>query len=108
MSGYIPLPMTVPEAARVLTQRYGLAVSPDKVRRVFDRLGSGGLRVGAVRLILPATLDAIVRELKADDYLPDVPAVAIASSESIVPIEPAASTPMPDPTSHPSPRRNCR
>jgi hypothetical protein len=70
MSGYIAFPTTAPEAARYLTQHYRMAVSEDKVRRVFDAIGDG-LRAGprGPRLILQETLDQIMATLEREGYV---------------------------------------
>jgi hypothetical protein len=70
MSGYIPFPTTVPEAARYLTDHYRMAVSEDKVRRVFDEIGEG-LRAGprGPRLILQEMLDRIMATIEREGYV---------------------------------------
>jgi len=82
MSGYIPFPTTVPEAARYLTDHYGMGVSEQKVRRVFDEIGEG-LRAGprGPRLILQEMLDRIMATLERECYVPaqSVPEVRIVS-----------------------------
>jgi len=104
MSGYIPFPTTAPEAARYLSQHYGMAVSEDKVRRVFDEIGDG-LRAGprGPRLIPSDMLDRIMKTLEAEGYVfsSDVlhvtpvitPPVAAACEASSVPPDPPLSKP---------------
>lgn len=65
MSGYIPFPMTVTDAADWLSNHYRMKVSPKMVRRVFELLGDG-LKVGKMRLILQETLDRIMDQLEAE------------------------------------------
>jgi len=78
MSGYIPFPTTVPEAAAYLSDHYHMAVSEQKVRRVFDAIGEG-LRAGprGPRLILQEMLDRIMSTLEQEGYVPAAPLVEI-------------------------------
>jgi len=85
MSGYIPFPTTAPEAARYLTEHYRMAVSEQKVRRVFDEIGEG-LRAGprGPRLIPQAMLDRIMETLEREGYVFSADVLAVAQAESIV------------------------
>jgi len=99
MSGYIPFPTTAPEAARYLTQHYRMAVSEDKVRRVFDAIGDG-LRAGprGPRLILQEMLDQIMATLEREGYVFSADMLqAVQSSSGSTPTmaEPCEATSVP-------------
>lgn len=75
MSGYLVLWRSVPATAKLLSEHYGMPVSEQKVRRVFDAICKGRRAWSdGPRLIAQCDLDAIMEAIEDEEYVPKVTA----------------------------------